>query len=95
MLRTNSSGASPLGGVTKLNTSLQHDINHVFTARLMRTNIDAASLPRLIHLVPTVPLIKNHYAVMWLLVQLSHLLQAELDPLVVSALLSVVEVRCR
>lgn len=54
---------------------------------------DAALLPRFVHLIPAVPVVKDHHAVVWLSVKFSDLLSAELDSLMVSALFTVVVLR--
>lgn len=94
MLGANSCGAGPLSRVSKLNASLKHDVNHVVATNFMAAEGDATLLPRFVHLVSAVPVVKDHHAVVWLSVKFSDLLSAELDSLMVSALFTVVVLRC-
>ena len=72
---------------------MKHNVNHVVAANFMGTEGDAALFPRFVHLVPAVPVVKDHHAVVWLGVKFSDLLSAELNSLMVSALFTVIVLR--
>jgi len=72
---------------------LKHDVNHVVATNFMAAEGNAALLPRFVHLIPALPVVKDHHAVVWLSVKFSDLLSAELDSLMVSALFTVVVLR--
>lgn len=64
---------------------MKHDVNHIVATNFMTAEGDATLLPRFVHLISAVPVVKNHHAVVWLCVKFSDLLSAELDSLMVSA----------
>ena len=85
MLCTHGFRTNPFSILPKFNTALKHDVYHVFSTSVMRTNFNAATLPRFEHLITTVPFFPNHYAVVWLSIELIKLLCAEFDSLMKSA----------
>ena len=93
MLRTNGRRANPLRVRSKFNASLEHNVYHVVSARVMRADIDAAILPRFEHLITAVPIFEKHHAVMGCSIELSYLFFAEFDALVLSAHLGMVLMR--
>ena len=64
-----------------LYAALEHHINHVLPADLLLVDLDTATLPRSKHLVLTLPLAGQHDTVVRLLIQVMHILHAEIDSL--------------
>lgn len=90
MFGTHCCWTDPLSVIPELNAALQYDINHVGVTCMVGTDFDASTLPRIVHLISAVPIIKDHYTVVRFRVELSDLFLAKLDSLVFSALLTVI-----
>ena len=95
MLCTYGRWADPFRVRSKLNTSLEHNVDHIVFASVMRANINASILPRLEHLITAVPLFEKHYTVMWFSIEFSYLVLTELDALMKSAHIGMIFVRSR
>ena len=95
MLRSDGRGANPFIIRSKFNTSLEHNVYHIVSASMVRTNIDATILPRFVHLITAMPISEKHHTVVGCRIELSYLVLAEFDALMKSTHFRMIFMRSR
>ena len=83
VLCANSSRANPI--VFDVDTHLQDDLNSCLATDVVTIDCNAAFFPSVDHLILTEPLVSIHDTIMWLLVQVDDVLEADVEAFVVAA----------
>ena len=69
---------------------MKYDIDHIVSTCVMRAYFNTSVLPRFIHLITTMPIVKKHNTIVRSIIKLSKLLFAKFNSLVKPAHITMV-----
>ena len=69
---------------------MKYDIDHIVSTCVMRAYFNTSMLPRFVHLITTMPIVKKHNTIVRSIIKLSKLLFAKFNSLVKPAHITMV-----